>query len=257
MKVSAPGSFEASVARALLDPSEPVPRGITTESGGSPARRFAIHRNNVIVGLIETLQTRFPAVEKLVGEEFFVAMARVFVAKRPPRTPILTTYGDKFADFITAFEPARELCYLADVARLEAARTRAYHAADAVPADPSRFATLDPDAVGEIRVTLHPSAEIVRSPHPIVTIWAMNSGERKLAPIEDWRGEDTLVVRPHLDVEVRLLPQGGAAFLLALRSGRTISEAAEAAFADHPEFDLSCSLAELIGSGVVVEIIAP
>jgi hypothetical protein len=257
MKGSAPGSFEASVARALLDPSEPVPRGITTESGGSPARRFAIHRNNVIAGLIETLQARFPAVEKLVGEEFFVAMARIFVAKTPPRTPILTTYGDEFADFITAFEPARELDYLADVARLEAARTRAYHAADAAPADPSRFAALDPDAVSEIRVTLHPSAEIIQSPHPIVTIWAMNSGEQELAPIEDWHSEDALVVRPHLEVEVRLLPPGGAAFLLALRSGRTISEAAEAAFADQPEFDLTRSLAELISSGVVVEIIAP
>ena len=143
------------------------------------------------------------------------------------------------------------------MARLEAARTRAYHAADAVPVDPSRFAALDPETVSEIRVTLHPSAEIVRSPHPVVTIWAMNSGERELAPIEDWHGEDALVVRPHLDVEVRPLPPGGAPFLLALGSGRTIGEAAEAAFADHPEFDLSRSLAELMSSGVAVEIVAP
>src|SRR5580692_709296 len=229
MTASAPGSFEASVARALLDPSEPVPHGITTDSGGSPARRFAVHRNNVVVGLIKTLQARFPVVEKLVGEEFFAAMARIFVAKIPPRTPILTTYGEEFADFIAAFEPVREIGYLADVARLEAARTRAYHAADAAPVNPSRFAVLDPDAVSEIRVTLHPSAEIVRSPHPIVTIWAMNCGEQELAPIEDWRSEDALVVRPHLDVEVRPLPPGGATFLLALcwaydqRSGASLT----------------------------------
>ena len=101
----------------------------------------------MVVGLIKTLQARFPAVEGIVGEEFFVAMARVFVAKMPPRTPILTTYGDEFADFIAAFEPARELAYLADVARLEAARTRAYHAADAAPVDPSCFGALDPHAV--------------------------------------------------------------------------------------------------------------
>ena len=44
----------------------------------------------------------------------------------------------------------------------------------------------------------------------------MNSGERELAPIENWHGEDALVARPHLDVNVRLLPPGGAAFLLAL-----------------------------------------
>ena len=65
------------------------------------------------------------------------------------------------------------------------------------------------------------------------------------------------MVRPHVDVEVRLLPPGGAAFLLALGAGRTIGEATEAAFAEHPAFDLSRSLAELIGSGVAVKIIAP
>ena len=72
-------------------------------------------------------------------------MARAFVAATPPRTPVLTTYGDEFAEFIAAFEPARELAYLADVARLEAARTHAYHAADAVPVDAEPFAALDPD----------------------------------------------------------------------------------------------------------------
>ena len=251
-----PGSFEASVARALLDPLEPVPHRIT-DSSGSAARRFAIHRNNVVVGLIKVLQARFPAVEKIVGEEFFAAMARVFVAKSPPRKPILTAYGDDFAEFIAAFEPARELGYLADVARLEAARTRAYHAADAAPVDPSRFAALNPNTVSDIRLGLHPSAEIVRSPHPIVTIWAMNSGGQQLAAIEDWRGEDALVTRPHLDVEVRLLPSGGATFLHALGSGHPISAAAEVAFADHAEFDLSRGLAELISSGVVIEIMAP
>jgi len=143
------------------------------------------------------------------------------------------------------------------VARLEAARTRAYHAADAEPVDPSRFAALDRDAVSEVRVTLHPSAEIIRSPHPLVTIWAMNSGERELAPIEDWHGEEALVVRPHLDVEVRLLPFGGGAFLLALGSGLTIGQAAETVFADLPQFNLSRGLAELMGSGVAAEIIAP
>jgi hypothetical protein len=251
-----PASFEASFARALLDPLELVPRGIAAAGRGPPTRGFAVHRNNVVVGLVKTLQARFPVVEKLVGEEFFAAMARIFAAKMPPRTPILTTYGAEFADFIATFEPARELGYLADVARLEAARTRVYHAADAEALDPSRFAALDPDGVSEIRVSLHPSAEIVRSPHPIVTIWAMNSGMKELAPIEDWRSEDALAVRPHLDVEVHLLPFGGGAFLLALGSGLTIGEAAETAFADHPEFDLSRNLAELISSGVAVEIIA-
>src|SRR5216684_313883 len=250
-------SFETSFANALLNADQPIPRGITAHNATVPARRFAVYRNNVVVGLVKALKSRFPVVEKIVGEEFFAAMARVFVMEQPPRSPLLATYGDEFAAFIAAFEPARELPYLADVARLEAARTRSYHATDATPVDPGELATLDTHAVGGIRIDMHPSAEIVRSRYPIATIWAMNSGERELAPIENWRGEDVLVVRSYLDVEVRTLPPGGAAFLLALAGGRPLDEAAEAAVANDSTFDLVGNLAGLIGSGLVRDIILP
>jgi Putative DNA-binding domain len=255
MRAAVPTPFETSLALALLDPQQPIPRGVISEDGAPATRRFAVHRNNVVVGLVEALQTRFPAVEKIVGEEFFAAMARVFVAQHPPHTPILATYGDEFAPFIASFEAARELTYLPDVARLEAARTRAYHAVDAAPIDASRFAALDPDAFSEMRIELHPSVEIIRSSHPIVTIWAMNCGLQTLAPIQNWRGEDALVMRPHLDVEVRSLPPGSAAFLLALAAGRPVGEAVAAAFADNAEFDLGSNIAGLIGWGVAREIV--
>ena len=248
-------SFEASFAGALLDPSRPVPCGGTACSAAIATRRFAVYRNNVVVGLVQALKRRFPAVEKIVGDEFFGAMARAFVAQRPPRTPLLATYGDEFADFIAAFAPARELVYLPDIARLEAARSRAYDAADAVPVDSSRFAALDASAIDGVRIALHPSVEIIRSQYPIVTIWAMNCGERELAPIVAWRGEDALVVRPRLDVEVRPLPPGGAAFLLALAAGRPLSEAADVAQADDSMFDLASNLAALIGWGPVCDIV--
>src|SRR5258708_3893528 len=176
-------------------------------------------------------------------------MARVFVKAQPPRSPLLATYGEDFPDFIATFEPARGLPYLADVARLEATRTRSYHAADVTPVGAEHFATLDCHAVEAIRVDMHPSIGIVRSAYPIVTIWAMNSGERELAPIENWRGEDALISRPYLEVLVRALPLGGAAFLLALAGGRPLGQAAEAAVADDPNFHLTCTLPALIAPG--------
>ena len=248
----APPPFEPSFAAALLDPGLPVPHGVVTDNAPSLNRRFAVHRNNVVAGLVEALEARFPAVEKIVGKEFFVAMARAFIQKRPPRSLLLATYGDEFAEFIGAFEPAHELPYLADVARIEAARTRTYHAADAAPLGASELAQLDAKALSDLRVDLHPSLEIVRSAHPVVTIWAMNSGAQKLEPIEAWPAEDALIVRPYLDVEVRLLPPGGAAFLRALAEGRSLGVAADAALADDAAFDLTGSLAALIGRGLAI-----
>jgi hypothetical protein len=247
-------SLELSFAQALLDPSLAAPRGIGGEDRSDVTRRFAVHRNNMVVGLVNAIAARFPVVEKLVGQDFFAALAAAFVNAQPPRTPLLATYGDEFPDFISTFVPAHELSYLADVARIEAARTRAYHAADATPLGADEFSGIDEDALIALRVTLHPSHEIVRSEHPIVTIWAMNVGEQKLAPVGSWNGEDALVIRPYLDVEVRRLPPGGAVFLLALADGATLGRAADSAFAKSAEFDLTVNLAQLIGSGLVCGI---
>ncbi len=250
-------TFESSFAKALLDVGQPIPPGINAPGTAVPTRRFAVHRNNFVVGLVKVLRDRFPVVERIVGEEFFKVMARAFVLEHPPRSPLLAVYGDDFAGFIAGFDAACELTYLADVARIEAARTRAFRAADVTPVDPGTFAALDFGAVDAIRFELHPSVEIIRSSHPIVTIWAMNSGELTLAPIEHWHCEDALVARPHLDVEVRSLPPGGAAFLLALAGGRSLREAAQEGFADGPDFDLATTVAGLIGWGVVMRISSP
>jgi hypothetical protein len=248
-------SLQRAFAQALLDPTAPIPDGIASHDVPGATRRFAVHRNNVVSGLVKALAARFPAVEKIVGRDFFAAMAHAFVVERPPRSPLLANYGDEFPDFISPFAPARELPYLADVARIEAARSRAYHAADATPVGASQFAALDVSALRGLRFDLHPSFEIVCSQHPIVTIWAMNSGARALAPIEAWSAEDALIVRPYLDVEIRQLPPGGAMLLRTLADGRSLGEAIDSAQADCAEFDLTGNLAGLIGWGLVRRVI--
>ncbi len=257
MSDAMPAAFETSFAAALLGTEPTLPPGIAAHTAAIPARRFAVYRNNVMASLAAALARRYPVIERLVGGEFFSAMARQFVMQHPPRSPLLAQYGEEFSDFIAAFEPARELPYLADVARLEAARTRAYHAEDATPLGADGFGALDAEALGDICLQLHPSAAILRSPFPIVTIWAMNSGELEHQSIEIGQSEDALVIRPHLDVEIRALPPGGAAFLQSLAAGLPLRDAIGAALADHAGFDLTGNLAGLIGSGAVRAILSP
>jgi len=83
------------------------------------------------VCLIGALADTFPVTRELVGAPFFDAMARCFIDAEPPRSPVLTEHGDTFPEFVSAFPPAAGLPYLPDLARLELARVRAYHAADA------------------------------------------------------------------------------------------------------------------------------
>ncbi|MEZ2221990.1 DUF2063 domain-containing protein [Rhizobium sp. RCC_161_2] len=240
---------QAKFAAALVDPERAVPKGLTAWNGPRPERRFGVYRNNVTVGLVGALASRFPVAEKIVGNDFFAVMAHEFIRLHPPRSPLLLAYGDDFADFVETFEPARDIDYLPDVIRLEAARGKAYHAADAAPLDPALLATIEPERLASLAFALHPSASILRSPFPAVTIWAMNAGEMELRPIDDWSGEDALVVRPEMTVQVHRLPAGGVTFLEALAAGADLTTAVEAAITAAPDFDLSANLAGALAAG--------
>jgi len=244
-------------ADALVSTDGALPDGVTAWSSSCPEQRFAVYRNNVAAGLIGALASRFPVAEKIVGEAFFAGMAQAFIVQHPPRSPLLLSYGDDFAEFVEAFGPAAELSYLPDVIRLEAARDRAYHAADQSPLELAALARLDGDALAALRFVFHPSVSVISSIHPIVTIWAMNAGEIELSPIETWQGEDALVARPHLTVAVHLLPAGGSKFLTALMSGATLAAAAEVALSAAPKFDLTANLAGMLQSGALTAIAQP
>ncbi|OAI30664.1 DUF2063 domain-containing protein [Methylosinus sp. R-45379] len=239
---------QAQFAAALREARLAAPASLVSERGAA-ADRFEVYRNSVIGGLIRALATRFPAVERLVGEEFFAAMAREFVLLRPPTSAVLLEYGEDFADFVAGFAPASELPYLADVARLEDARVRAYHAADIEPLSPLSLASVAPDRLAELTFEIHPSAFVLRSDHPMVTIWAMNAGEAEAAPLGHWDGEDALVTRPRMRVETHRLAPGGAAFLQRLAAGAQFGDAVRAAIAEEPTFDLSMALVEALTAG--------
>ncbi|GES43129.1 DUF2063 domain-containing protein [Rhizobium dioscoreae] len=245
---------QSEFAAALVDPALAVPNGLTAWNGQQPARRFSVYRNNVAIGLIGALASRFPAAERIVGEEFFAAMAHEFIRLHPPRSPLLLAYGDDFPDFAESFEPAQEIPYLPDVMRLEALRGRAYHAADAVPLDAALVATIEPAGLAELAFVPHPSASVTRSAYPAITIWAMNTGEIELEDISDWTGEDALVIRPQMIVEVHRLPPGGAIFLEELFSGAALGRAYETALAEAANFDLSANLAGAFTAGAFMAI---
>ncbi|RTM14164.1 MAG: DUF2063 domain-containing protein [Bradyrhizobiaceae bacterium] len=244
---------QGSFAAALLDSRLPIPNGLVGPDGEPSPKRFAVYRNNVVVGLTETLTDAFPAVYRIVGADFFRAMARAYVTVEPPRSPILLDYGAGFPDFISQFEPAATQPYLTDVARIERAWTEAYHAPEATPIDPGAFTVIAPDQLPAIQLALHPSLRIVRSQFPALTIWQMNVAGGIPAPVDlAAGGEDILVVRPLADVEVRSIPKGSLEFIQALTEGRSVLAALEAGLIANPRFDLSANLFDLLRAGGVV-----
>lgn len=217
----------AEFAAALADPARPTPAQSLGREGRPDARRFSVYRNNVAAALIGALEARFPVVRRLVGDDFFRGMAGAFVAGHKPTSPVMIAYGADFPEFIEAFAPARDLPYLPDVARLENAWVESYHSAEAPALALTDLAALAPEALAEARFAPHPSARLLRSPHPVASIWAGHQGEGEPRAPAAWIAEEALIVRPDADVTLRVLPPGGHDFAAALIAGASLAEAAE------------------------------
>lgn len=239
-------SFSAAV-RGLPEGS---PIGLRAATAARAESGVAVYRNNVMSGLIKVVAARFPAVRRLVGEDCFFEKVRRFIAAEPPRSPLLLAYGDGFPQFLRRLGDDGCIGYIPDIADLEVARGRAYHAADAVPLPPQAFAAIPAERLAGLRLSLHPSVSLLQSQFPIVSLWHESQEAGDVASPQ-WRPEAALIARPMLEVEVWNLPPGGFAFLAALSRGATLAEAAEAAMDAAPDFDLAVNLSVMIEANIV------
>lgn len=242
---------QTAFAAAIYDAHAPIPADVFAR--GAPERRtrgFAAYRNNIFVALVNLMAARFPAAQRIVGEEFFRTTARAYVQERPPGETLNLSYGADFPAFLAGFPPAASLPYLPDVARLEWARHESAIAPDATRMAASSLADFDAAEVYELQFVVHPSLRVISSQYPVVSIWALNAGDGEGGKLDaDAGAEDALVVRPLTETRVHRLPAGGAIFVSALARGASLGKAAEIALGNHPQLDLNAVLVTLLAAG--------
>lgn len=233
----------------------PVPQGVTARDPAEAETRFAVYRNNVAYGLTRALATRFAVVERLVGAEFFGAMARVFIEAHPPCSPVLSRWGAEFAGFLERFPPVAALPYLPEVARLEWLRGEAYHAADARPVTAADLAAAA-GAAGGLRIGLHPSLRLFRSRFSAVTIWAAHQpGAGPSGPLVADRAEAAVILRDTGDaVPVLPVAAGDLALVEGLADGGTLMAAAAAAALAEPGHAPGPILLNLALHGAIISL---
>jgi len=157
--------LQRAFANALQHENE---RGVwahVADDGFSAPERLRIYRNTCRATLTETLRLSYPAVERLVGREFFDAAAAAFVARHPARSGYLNEYGGEFAAFLAAFAPASRLAYLPDVARFEWALSVAANAPDAPVLEPGVLLAVPAADHAQLRFAAHPSVSSLTLAH--------------------------------------------------------------------------------------------
>ena len=198
MQAATPALLDLQRAfRASLLADEGVANFADIVSDGlDPNARVDIYRNTFCSVLTTALRLTYPAVQRLVGADFFDGAARLFIESHPPRSAYLNAYGGEFADFLATFKRAATLQYLPDVARLEWAVNRALHAQDWVRLDPAALNALaDADRA---RVCLEPNPSITLLPvqYPVDAIWraVLDQDDRALGEIDLTEGRLWLLV---------------------------------------------------------------
>lgn len=220
--------------------------------GIDSAARLGVYRNTFASVLTRALRLTYPAVERLVGVEFFEGAVRAFIEEQPPRSACLDDCGADFADFLACFAPAASLEYLPDVAQLEWAVNRALHAEDVAPLAIARLAALNEDEQARVRFAPHPSASLVRADHPADSIWraVLAQDDAALAAIDPISGPVWLLVhRAETGVEVSRLSEWAWRFTAVLFSGRPMPSALEEA----PCAEAQALLAEHLAAGRFAE----
>jgi hypothetical protein len=132
----------------------------------------AVHAANIRATLTETLRTSFPVTEALVGRDYFRGLAVAFLTAHPPTRPVLAEYGAALPGFLENHAVARDLPYLADLARLEWARQAAYFAPDSEAVRAESVAALADTERLTLRLARRPGTTMLRSGHPVFAIWA-------------------------------------------------------------------------------------
>lgn len=226
-------------ARAVIGHAQ-CPDGLEAPPGVDASGRFDVYRNNVAMGLIEALRTTFPVVERLVGADFFRAMARSYARENLPSSPVLLEYGEGFPGYMSAFEPAAGLAYLPDVAVLEWHWVRAHHAMDVEPLTLHALRRFAVERIPELRLDLHPSASILSFGSPALSIWSRHQDEETPSMADlTYAPEAALVWRDGVYVRVLSLEPGEIRFLQAIRDGQSVGDAAAFTYADLPGARLS------------------
>ncbi|MFV0512472.1 MAG: putative DNA-binding domain-containing protein [Jhaorihella sp.] len=243
---------EDMFAAALLDSSLPAPGGLHDGAGAPAGRRFSVYRNNVAVSLTEAMHVAFPVIARLLGKPNMDGLAGLFLRAHPPDSPLMMHYGAAFPDFLAGVQQLSHLGYLPDVARLELALRRSYHAADCAPVAAGELAGADPERLADARIAFAPAVEILRSRWPIHDIWRFNTETG--APKPRAVAQDVLIVRPQFDPEPHPLPCGGADWIAALIARSTLGEALELVQRAMPEFDPGPTLALLLGGGAIASM---
>jgi len=188
------------------------------------ATRLGIYANAYRLRLLEALDTDYPGLHTIAGDEEFERLGRAYIEAHPSTFRSLRWFGDRMSEFLRTTEPYCDYPVFAEMAAFEWAMSDAFDAADTALATVEGMATVAPEAWPALRFTPHDSLRRLDLRWNVPTVWKAIDAEQDPPALEE---SDTpiswLVWRRDLRTYFRSLDVAEAWALDAMVRGETFS----------------------------------
>lgn len=243
------GDFQAYI----LGDDRAMDGRVRSTAKADAATLLSVYRNAYVLRLIEALETNFPRLRRLLGEDEFHGLGRAYIAMQPSRHYSIRWYGNKLADFLFEQMPWRETPALAELARFEWALAGAFDAADDRPLEVAAIAATAPEDWPALVLAFHPSLQVVASRWTVPELWnALGAEDDAQVPAPEARDAPVFfaVWRTDSETYFRSLAEDEAWALDAARQGGSFGALCEGLCAYVPAEQAGARAAELLRAWV-------
>lgn len=197
--------------------------------------RLSVYANNYKEILHGALLNAYPVVQALAGADCFRSLAGEYSRQHESISGDLQDFGNAFPSFLDSLYGAGEFAYFGDVARLERAIERCLLNPFQPAVDEAAFQNLAHFEADQIVLAFAPSTQLISSRYPILSIWQSHQTDSGDIASIKWESENVLIVREHLEAQMRRLDDTTHAVVMCLIRGETLGKAIEESAIDDPE----------------------
>ena len=225
---SAEEAVAAPAARAFV-PHRRLGEVILPSATLRPEERLAIYHGMYLLRMEEALESDYPALKHLLGDEGFRTLVAGYVQAYPSRSYSLNFLGRHLPDYVRLAPGLRRRGFCHDLARLEQAVAEVFDAAEEKPLQADEIAAVPEDAWEKARLVPITAFRLLALRHPVnAYLQSVKDGDHAHPSL---RRRDSWVVvhRRQYTVWRQDLDRAGHGLLADLVAGKSLGSAVAAA----------------------------
>jgi len=220
----APGITPGMTPKPLTEPLAALLAQCLPHNALTPEKQLDIYQSSIQNSLINALGQIYPICQQLTGERFFHQMALQFVLYHPSTQADLAEYGEAFSVMIKTYEPARNVPCLADMARLEWAYHRAFHASNQTPLNLQCLQGYSSDELVQCIFSLPQSHCLLQTDYPVDKIWQAHQTQDTDVLHATQKQRYLYIYRNHYSIHIDRLTQQQWQFLTLIKQSLSFEQ---------------------------------